>query len=79
MMDKKKIWKKKKQKDKKKKKKPYFEKTQEQIQRINAALKGNFLFKALDEEQYKDLVDAMFEKTVLNGVDIIEQVVILNN
>lgn len=52
---------------------PFFPKTPDQIQRINTALKGNFLFKALDEEQYKDLVDAMFEKKVESGVDIIEQ------
>ena len=49
-------------------------KTPEQIQRINASLRKNFLFRQLDEEQSEDLVNAMFEKKVDNGVDLIVQV-----
>lgn len=48
-------------------------KTEEQIQRINASLKNNFLFKRMEEEHYHDIVNAMFEKHVKDGVDIIVQ------
>jgi len=55
-------------------KKVVIPKTPEQIQRINASLRKNFLFRQLDEEQSEDLVNAMFEKKVDNGVDLIVQV-----
>ncbi|RHZ83631.1 hypothetical protein Glove_89g90 [Diversispora epigaea] len=48
-------------------------KTDEQRQRIEASIANNFLFKNLDEEQYKDVIDAMVEKRVLKGEDVIKQ------
>jgi CRP-like cAMP-binding protein len=48
-------------------------KTVDQIKRINASLKNNFLFRQMDEDQYQDIVNAMFEKQVEDGVDIIVQ------
>ncbi|CAG8548014.1 8886_t:CDS:2 [Ambispora gerdemannii] len=48
-------------------------KTEEQRQRIESSIANNFLFKHLDEEQYKDVVDAMVEKRVSKGEEIIRQ------
>ncbi|KAJ3223927.1 hypothetical protein HK099_000523 [Clydaea vesicula] len=48
-------------------------KTEEQKQRIETSIKNNFLFKSLDEEQYMDVVDAMAEKKVMPGEDVIKQ------
>lgn len=48
-------------------------KTDEQRERIRAAIGNNFLFKNLDEEQYMDVVNAMVEKLVTNGTKVIEQ------
>ncbi|CAG8446657.1 10667_t:CDS:2 [Funneliformis mosseae] len=48
-------------------------KTQEQRERIETSIENNFLFKNLDEEQYKDVIDAMVEKRVLNQEAIIKQ------
>ncbi|KAJ1942658.1 hypothetical protein FBU59_003137 [Linderina macrospora] len=48
-------------------------KTESQKQRIRAALSNNFLFKNLDEDAYRDVVDAMEEKAVGAGQDIITQ------
>lgn len=48
-------------------------KTQEQRQRIAASVKNNFLFRNLDEDQYKDVVDAMAEKRAASGEDVIKQ------
>jgi len=48
-------------------------KTQEQRKRIENSIENNFLFKNLDEEQYKDVIDAMVEKRVLNHEQIIRQ------
>ncbi|KAJ3188161.1 hypothetical protein HDU85_005311 [Gaertneriomyces sp. JEL0708] len=48
-------------------------KTDEQKQRIEQAIRGNFLFKSLDDEQYHDVVDAMAEKRVSIGEEVIKQ------
>jgi cAMP-dependent protein kinase regulator len=48
-------------------------KTDEQRERIRAAIGNNFLFKNLDEEQYIDVVNAMVEKLVVSGTKVIEQ------
>ncbi|KAI9202483.1 cyclic nucleotide-binding-like protein [Polychytrium aggregatum] len=48
-------------------------KTEEQKGRIERAIKNNFLFKSLDEEQYVDVVNAMAEKRVLTGEEVIKQ------
>lgn len=48
-------------------------KSEEHKVRIRAAVKGNFLFKALDEEQYVDIINAMSEKKVVPGEVIIQQ------
>ncbi|CAG8450556.1 6721_t:CDS:2 [Diversispora eburnea] len=48
-------------------------KTDEQRQRIEASIANNFLFKNLDEEQYKDVIDAMVEKRVSKNEDVIKQ------
>ena len=48
-------------------------KTEEQRSRIGAAVKNNFLFRNLDEEQYKDVVDAMSEKRLAPGEEVIKQ------
>ncbi|KAG9296397.1 hypothetical protein G9A89_014989 [Geosiphon pyriformis] len=48
-------------------------KTEEQRQRIEASIANNFLFKNLDEEQYKDVIDAMVEKRVEKGEEVIRQ------
>lgn len=44
-----------------------------QIEAIKQSMSSNFLFKNLDEEHYKDVVDAMVETPVSEGTAIIEQ------
>ncbi|CAG8543635.1 8617_t:CDS:2 [Cetraspora pellucida] len=51
----------------------YIPKTPEQRKRIEASIANNFLFKNLDEEQYKDVIDAMVEKKVEKNEEIISQ------
>ncbi|KAL7746355.1 hypothetical protein RI367_008285 [Sorochytrium milnesiophthora] len=48
-------------------------KSDEQRERIKRSIGNNFLFKNLDEEQYRDVVDAMAEKQVRTGESIIKQ------
>ncbi|KAJ3108560.1 hypothetical protein HDU97_000842 [Phlyctochytrium planicorne] len=48
-------------------------KTDEQRSRINASIKNNFLFRSCDEEQYVDVVNAMSEKRVTKGEEVIQQ------
>lgn len=48
-------------------------KTEEQRKRIEHSIRNNFLFKSLDEEQYIDVVDAMAEKRVMPGEEVIKQ------
>jgi cAMP-dependent protein kinase regulator len=48
-------------------------KSDDQRARIRTAIKNNFLFKNLDEEQYTDVVNAMAEKQCPNGMAVIEQ------
>ncbi|KAJ3205661.1 hypothetical protein HDU67_008715 [Dinochytrium kinnereticum] len=48
-------------------------KTEEQRSRIDASIRGNFLFRACDEEQYVDVVNAMSEKRVSPGEEVIRQ------
>ncbi|KAI8384787.1 cyclic nucleotide-binding-like protein [Radiomyces spectabilis] len=48
-------------------------KSDEQRDRIRTAIGNNFLFKNLDEDQYMDVVNAMAEKRVSEGVQVIEQ------
>ncbi|RKP22389.1 cyclic nucleotide-binding-like protein, partial [Syncephalis pseudoplumigaleata] len=48
-------------------------KTEEQRKRIEASIANNFLFRNLDEEQYKDVIDAMAEKRVAAGEIVIQQ------
>lgn len=53
--------------------KTYIPKTLEQRQRIETSISENFLFKNLDEDQYKDVIDAMTEKLVVEGEEVIIQ------
>ena len=48
-------------------------KTDDQKERIEKSIRGNFLFRNLDEEQYMDVVNAMAEKTLPPGEEIIKQ------
>ncbi|TSM52248.1 cAMP-dependent protein kinase type II-beta regulatory subunit [Bagarius yarrelli] len=50
-----------------------YPKTDEQRQRLQEACKDILLFKNLDQEQISQVLDAMFEKTVLSGEHIIDQ------
>ncbi|KAL1409539.1 hypothetical protein Q8F55_003523 [Vanrija albida] len=52
---------------------PVFPKTDEQLRRIRGAIKPNFLFRNLDEEQEADVLAAMKEVTVAPGETVIEQ------
>ncbi|WVQ78761.1 hypothetical protein IAT38_000852 [Cryptococcus sp. DSM 104549] len=52
---------------------PVFPKTEEQLLRIRQAIKPNFLFRNLDEEQEADVLDAMKEVTIQPGEMVIEQ------
>ncbi|KAJ1846015.1 hypothetical protein LPJ73_004663 [Coemansia sp. RSA 2703] len=53
--------------------KKFVAKTEAQKQRIRQALDGNFLFKNIDEDSYRDVVDAMEEKHVGEGQSVIVQ------
>jgi hypothetical protein len=46
-------------------------KSAEQRARINAAVHANFLFKSLDEEQFEEVVDAMAEKKIVAGEEVL--------
>ncbi|EGF83549.1 hypothetical protein BATDEDRAFT_18644 [Batrachochytrium dendrobatidis JAM81] len=48
-------------------------KTSEQRKRIESAIHANFLFRSLDEEQYTDVVNAMAEKKITAGEEVIKQ------
>ena len=48
-------------------------KSEEQRERIAKSIANNFLFKNLDEEQYKEVVDAMAEKHVEKDEVVIQQ------
>jgi cAMP-dependent protein kinase regulator len=52
---------------------PSFPKTEEQLARIRAAIKPNFLFRNLDDEQEIDVLAAMKEVIISPGEMIIEQ------
>jgi cAMP-dependent protein kinase regulator len=52
---------------------PVFPKTAEQLTRIKDAIKPNFLFRNLDEEQEADILAAMKEVTVSPGETVIQQ------
>ncbi|WRT65593.1 uncharacterized protein IL334_002538 [Kwoniella shivajii] len=52
---------------------PSFPKTDEQMNRIKQAIKPNFLFRNLDEDQEVDVLAAMKEVTIAAGEMIIEQ------
>ncbi|KAJ1798661.1 hypothetical protein LPJ59_002354 [Coemansia sp. RSA 2399] len=54
-------------------KKKFVPKTEAQKQRIREALANNFLFKNLDEDSYRDVVDAMEEKQVTDKQSVIVQ------
>ncbi|KAJ1645629.1 hypothetical protein J3B02_001259 [Coemansia erecta] len=54
-------------------KKKFVPKTDEQKQRIRQALDNNFLFKNIDEDSYRDVIDAMEEKHVEKGQNVIVQ------
>ncbi|KAK9768745.1 hypothetical protein K7432_000350 [Basidiobolus ranarum] len=49
------------------------EKTPEQKERIETSISNNFLFKNLDDEQKKDTIDAMSEKKIFQGEEVIKQ------
>ncbi|KAI9229629.1 MAG: cyclic nucleotide-binding-like protein [Piptocephalis tieghemiana] len=53
--------------------KVHIPKSDDQRARIHAAIAKNFLFRNLDDEQAKDVVDAMAEKPVLAGEVVIQQ------
>ena len=48
-------------------------KTEEQKSRISKSIHNNFLFRSCDEEQYTDVVNAMSEKRVSPGDEVIKQ------
>ncbi|KAJ1627954.1 cyclic nucleotide-binding-like protein [Pavlovales sp. CCMP2436] len=50
-----------------------FFKSDEQVEAIRAALKGNFLFQGLSFKQLIDVIDSFFEKTVVNGEEVMTQ------
>ncbi|KAJ2288382.1 hypothetical protein IWW55_006518, partial [Coemansia sp. RSA 2706] len=54
-------------------KKKFVPKTDAQKQRIRDALDSNFLFKNMDEDSYRDVIDAMEEKHVQPGQSVIVQ------
>ncbi|KAJ2161885.1 hypothetical protein GGF46_001076 [Coemansia sp. RSA 552] len=54
-------------------KKKFVPKTEAQKQRIREALDNNFLFKNMDEDSYRDVIDAMEEKHVEKGQSVIVQ------
>ncbi|KAJ3120163.1 hypothetical protein HK098_004813 [Nowakowskiella sp. JEL0407] len=53
--------------------KKVIEKSSDQRSRIQRAVLNSFLFKSLDEEQHADVVNAMEEKKVFKGEEIIKQ------
>ncbi|KAJ3032489.1 hypothetical protein HDV00_007454 [Rhizophlyctis rosea] len=48
-------------------------KSDEQRKRLEQAIHANFLFKSLDEEQFADVVNALAEKRVSAGEEVIKQ------
>jgi len=52
---------------------PSFPKSEDQLERIRAAIKPNFLFRNLDPEQEADVLAAMKEVDLREGEMIIEQ------
>jgi CRP-like cAMP-binding protein len=48
-------------------------KTDDQRARIQSSVKNSFLFRSCDEEQYTDVVNAMSEKRVAKGEEVIKQ------
>ncbi|KAI8143474.1 cAMP dependent protein kinase regulatory subunit [Fennellomyces sp. T-0311] len=48
-------------------------KTDDQKQRITAAIANNFLFKSLDDDQVVHVINAMAEKKISNSTTVIEQ------
>lgn len=48
-------------------------KTSEQRSRIESSISSNLLFRNLDEDQYKDVINAMKEITVQGGTEVIVQ------
>ena len=52
---------------------PTFPKTDEQLARIRTAIKPNFLFRNLDDEQERDVLAAMKEVSIGSGEMVIEQ------
>lgn len=52
---------------------PVFPKSEDQLNRIRAAISQNFLFRNLDEEQSADVLAAMKEVSVAPGEMVIEQ------
>lgn len=53
---------------------PYHRKTDEQQQRLRAAVSGNFLFSHLDDEQSSQVLGALQEKTIpTKGIKVITQ------
>jgi len=52
---------------------PVYPKTPEQLRRIKAAIRNNFIFRDLDEEQEKGVLDAMQERQVVQGEVVIRQ------
>ncbi|KAI8840252.1 cyclic nucleotide-binding-like protein [Chytridium lagenaria] len=48
-------------------------KSDTQKSRIQASIQNNFLFRSCDEEQYTDVVNAMSEKQVVKGEEVITQ------
>lgn len=48
-------------------------KTEEQRMRLNLAVKNILIFRCLDDDQMVDVIDAMFERKVQPGENVIEQ------
>lgn len=54
-------------------KKVFIEKSSEQRERLFSCMQGILLFKSLDEDQIQSVIDAMFEKKVSPGDDVITE------
>lgn len=52
---------------------PVYPKSAEQLRRIKAAIRNNFIFRDLDEEQEKGVLDAMQERKVIYNEVVIRQ------
>ncbi|KAF5333069.1 hypothetical protein D9611_002371 [Ephemerocybe angulata] len=52
---------------------PVYPKSSGQLQRIKAAIRNNFIFRDLDEEQEKGVLDAMQERKVVHNEVVIRQ------